>query len=224
MKGIWILLGMLGEVCVTNRGRFRKPHVQTDAWMLLTSVGSNSGPFVPRMRRNRKGSGCCTDLKSIFLACWGLSRGTVLALRSAQSLSSTCDQPEVPEPSWGQSTRAAGRGGGSLIFITWMLECEDKDLNGASKILPWQCCLPQSLPSHPFAGISGDWSGNSLSWSHVSPSAGAAAVPAAGCHCLRMMQCHTRICGSLQDARVQIQAGGLPGSRLDWFLQSHLAV
>lgn len=137
------------------------------------------------------------------------------ALRSAQSLSSTCDQPEVPEPSWGQSKRAAGRGGGSLIFITWMLECEDKDLNGASKILPWQCCLPQSLLSHPFAGISGDWSGNSLSWSHVSPSAGAAAVPAAGCHCLRMMQCHTRICGSLQDARVQIQAGGLPGSRLD---------
>lgn len=169
--------GMLGEVCVTNRGRFRKPHVQREAWMLLTSVGSNSGPFVPRMRRNRKGGGCCTDLKSIFLACWGLSRGAVLALRSVQSLSSTCDQPEVPEPPWGQSTRAAGRGGGSLIFITWMLECEDKDLNWASKrLLLWQCCLPQSLPSHPFAGISGDWSGNSLSWSRVSSNAGAEAV------------------------------------------------
>lgn len=68
-KGIWIFSCMLGEVCVTNRGRFRKPRVQTDAQMLLTSVGSDSGAFVPRIRRNRKGSGCSTDPKSTCLAC-----------------------------------------------------------------------------------------------------------------------------------------------------------
>lgn len=35
---------------------------------------------------------------------------------------------------------------------------------------------------------------------------------------------HSRIRGSLQDAHVQIQAGGFPGSRLDGFLEPHFVV
>lgn len=194
-KGVWILLGMPGKMCVTNRGRFRKPHVQTDAWMLLTSVGSDSGAFVPRMRRSRKGSGCYADLKSTCLACWGLNKGTVLVLKSVQSLSSTCDHPKVPEPPWGQSVRAAGRGGGGgCIFITLMLECEGNSLNGASK-----ASMALLSPSEP-AQSPLCWYFRWLVWKFLAlesrepratSSAGAAIVPTAGCHCMKMMQCHT---------------------------------
>lgn len=227
-KGIWILSCMLGEVCVTNRGRFRKPHVQTDARMLLTSVGSDSGAFVPRIRRNRKGSGCSTDPKSTCLACWGLSRGTVLALKSVQSLSSAVTSQRCQSRRRGKAYELQGEEEMASPSSPWCLNVKAKTWMEPAEDFHGSVVSLRACPVTPLLGfqvtaleipcLGATWAkGHLQCWSCSCP-----------CCWLSLYEddavLHSWICVSLQDARVQLQAGVLPSSRLDGFLQPHLIV
>lgn len=96
---------MWGEACVTTRGCLKETTVQTDSEMLLTSVGNDSKSLMPRIRRNRKGSGCSTGTKRPCLARW--TRNTP-CLKECTDLILNLQPAKGSEPAAGQSSKSCG--------------------------------------------------------------------------------------------------------------------
>lgn len=137
--------------------------------MLLTSVGNDSKFFVPRIRRNRKGSGCSTDPKSTCLACRTSEWRNTPCLEERMAPVLNLQPAEGAGAAAGTKQQELGGSGDdglhqqSASFITrWRLEW-------SQRLFLWQRWYPPSLPTYRSTGILVDRSpGNPIPWSHVS--------------------------------------------------------